>query len=392
MPNTPIFFSYSRSDSEFVLKLAKDLRNAGANIWLDQLDIKAGSHWDSSIETALNTATHLIIVLSPASVASNNVMDEVSFALESNKTVIPILIAECVVPFRLRRVQRVNFTGDYKEALDQLMEVLGYPEKPSEETTPGKTQPDLPEKITSETKPVATQKDKELETLLWESAKAKNTPAALLDYLQQYPHGLYESNALAAIKAIEEIEKQKAVGSSAFTNSAVKENAKKPGSRKYVLIAAGVIIIGIVIWMASNSGTKSNNDNANVDTSSENDLQNQLYQADSLFQASQYDSAWSIYESLDTNNLQDTTALVNIGDLYYYGNAVAQDDIQAKSWYDKAVNSGSGKAMYMIGFLYHNGYGGSLPNDDSARYWYDKACTAYYEDGCSARDSISLEK
>ena len=65
MPNTPIFFSYSRSDSEFVLKLAKDLRNAGANIWLDQLDIKAGSHWDSSIETALNTATHLIIVLSP---------------------------------------------------------------------------------------------------------------------------------------------------------------------------------------------------------------------------------------------------------------------------------------------------------------------------------------
>ena len=44
MPDEPIFFSYSRTDSEFVLKLAKDLRKAGANIWLDQLDIKAGSH------------------------------------------------------------------------------------------------------------------------------------------------------------------------------------------------------------------------------------------------------------------------------------------------------------------------------------------------------------
>ena len=36
------FFSYSRDDSEFVLKLAKDLRAAGADVWLDQLDIGAG--------------------------------------------------------------------------------------------------------------------------------------------------------------------------------------------------------------------------------------------------------------------------------------------------------------------------------------------------------------
>ena len=31
------FFSYSRDDSEFVLKLAKDLRAASVNVWLDQL-------------------------------------------------------------------------------------------------------------------------------------------------------------------------------------------------------------------------------------------------------------------------------------------------------------------------------------------------------------------
>lgn len=51
-----IFFSYSRSDSEFVLKLAKDLRDAGVSIWLDQLDIAPGSHWDASIEKALHTS------------------------------------------------------------------------------------------------------------------------------------------------------------------------------------------------------------------------------------------------------------------------------------------------------------------------------------------------
>src|SRR5947207_15448218 len=106
MATDTTFFSYSRSDSAFVLKLAKDLRDAGAELWLDQLDIKAGSRWDASIEAALNASTCIIVILSPASVGSNNVMDEVSFALENGKTVIPVMITECVTPFRLRRVQR----------------------------------------------------------------------------------------------------------------------------------------------------------------------------------------------------------------------------------------------------------------------------------------------
>lgn len=121
------FFSYSRSDSVFVIKLAKDLRDAGVTIWLDQLDIKAGSHWDSSIETALESAQNMIVVLSAESVKSNNVMDEVSFALESGKTVIPVFLSECATPFRLRRLQRIDFTCDYQTGLNQLLEVLGHP-------------------------------------------------------------------------------------------------------------------------------------------------------------------------------------------------------------------------------------------------------------------------
>jgi TIR domain len=118
------FFSYSRTDSEFALQLAKNLREAGAAIWLDQLDIVAGSHWDSSVETALNAASRLIVILSPASVESANVMDEVSYALESGKTVIPIIISKCNVPLRLKRLQRIDFTGNYNNALQQLQKVL----------------------------------------------------------------------------------------------------------------------------------------------------------------------------------------------------------------------------------------------------------------------------
>ena len=47
------FISYSRDDSEFDLRLAQDLKAAGANVWLDQLDIKPGRPWDNAIEDAL---------------------------------------------------------------------------------------------------------------------------------------------------------------------------------------------------------------------------------------------------------------------------------------------------------------------------------------------------
>ncbi len=127
MPTGKTFFSYSRADSTFVLKLANDLRNAGVAIWLDQLDIKAGDHWDTAIESALNAAPNLILVLSNDSVKSENVMDEVSFALESGKSVIPVLLNECTVPFRLKRLQRIDFTGDYQTGLHQLLQVLNQP-------------------------------------------------------------------------------------------------------------------------------------------------------------------------------------------------------------------------------------------------------------------------
>ncbi len=135
MESAKTFFSYSRADSAFVLRLAKDLRDAGASLWLDQLDIKAGSHWDASIETALNSAQCMIVILSTTSVASNNVMDEVSFALENGKSVIPVLLNECNTPFRLRRLQRVDFTGDYQTGLNQLLAVLELTEEGNEPNT-----------------------------------------------------------------------------------------------------------------------------------------------------------------------------------------------------------------------------------------------------------------
>ena len=119
---TPMaFISYSREDSEFALRLARDLKAAGALVWLDQLDIQPGHAWDSSIEKALLEATRMLLVLSPASVKSENVRNEISFALEEKKIIVPVLHRDCAIPLQLHRIQRVDFRTDYAGGLRALL-------------------------------------------------------------------------------------------------------------------------------------------------------------------------------------------------------------------------------------------------------------------------------
>jgi len=124
-PTQFAFLSYAREDAEFVLRLAKDLRVGGAGVWVDQLDISPGQRWDRAVEDALAKCLELVVVLSPAAVESTNVMDEVSLALEDGKTVVPVIHSQCKVPFRLRRLQYVDLSLDYKAGLDRLLETLG---------------------------------------------------------------------------------------------------------------------------------------------------------------------------------------------------------------------------------------------------------------------------
>ena len=123
MPKT--FFSYSRSDADFTRKLATDLRTGGADLWIDQLDIQPGVRWDDAIESALRDSGTLLVILSPRAVASQNIMDEVSYALENNKKVIPVIMEQCELPFRLKRLQYISFVEGYEQGFERLCNVLG---------------------------------------------------------------------------------------------------------------------------------------------------------------------------------------------------------------------------------------------------------------------------
>jgi hypothetical protein len=122
------FCSYSREDAAFALKLAEDLKAAGANVWMDQIDIEPGTPWDRAVEEALAASSRVLVILSPASVSSDNVSDELSFALSKHKRLIPVLYRECDVPFRLARLQHIDFTHDYERGLKALIKALSAPQ------------------------------------------------------------------------------------------------------------------------------------------------------------------------------------------------------------------------------------------------------------------------
>ena len=119
-----IFFSYSRTDTAFAIKLALDLKKDDYDVWIDQEDIRAGSEWDMQIEQALTTCDCLVYIQSERSAASQNVLDEVYYVLEENKPVIPVLISESKAPFRIKRLQYINFINNYEAGLQSLKDNL----------------------------------------------------------------------------------------------------------------------------------------------------------------------------------------------------------------------------------------------------------------------------
>ena len=126
------FISYSRADSEFALRLAQDLKAAGAHVWLDQLDIHAGHEWDNAIEAALVGAQQMLLILSPDSANSRNVRNEVALALDEGKVILPILHRDCTVPLQLRRLQHIDFRTDYARGFSLLLRHMQ--EQPSGES------------------------------------------------------------------------------------------------------------------------------------------------------------------------------------------------------------------------------------------------------------------
>lgn len=222
-----IFISYSRTNGSFALKLAKELNCDGFVPWLDQLDIPAGARWDDEVERALRECEIFMLVLTPASVASDHVKDEIGYALLMKKRFIPILLEICDVPFRLQRFQYVDFTKrSFDEGVqavkEQLMDL--FPQTPGPgETNPASTQDQIAQ---AEAEPIPTlsvEDEVAVQTKAESGRKAKEEAGRLSQKAEKERIAIAEAEA--ARLATQKVEEERAAKAEA--ESRAKEEADR---------------------------------------------------------------------------------------------------------------------------------------------------------------------
>jgi CRP-like cAMP-binding protein len=126
-PTAPatVFLSYARDDEAFVTRLANQLLKHGIDVWLDRYRIDPGRSWARQIGEALDHCQIMLLVLSPAAIASENVDDEWNYFLDQKKKVVSALHQPCKIPYRLSKLQYVDFhTMDHDKAVARLVATL----------------------------------------------------------------------------------------------------------------------------------------------------------------------------------------------------------------------------------------------------------------------------
>jgi TPR repeat protein len=379
------FFSYSREDSVFVLKLAKDLRAAGANVWLDQLDIKLGDSWDKCIQNAIAICPCMLVILSPSSVNSRNVMDEVSVALEKNRTIIPVLYRECEIPIRLHRMQRVDFRSDYSEALKLLL--AGLAEKPVptsvlidraviQEAVAKASREAIPARGTEKqvVDKSVMRKHQRLEDLEMTSVAVAPLPSkdeqSRADEHSRREHRKLERKAAeeeARRKELEELLVAQQIRSS------------QPSSVQGPMIAAilfgAVVVIGLVVWIVSSNSARS--DDRQRPPSQYSPQQSIVSPPTTQMPEPELpllmDQKWA--ETYRKAFRGDSFAMRQIGNAYADGDGALKSPKDALAWYRKSAEAGDGMSMFLVGEYYETGKGVNA-DIDQAIVWYRKAAHA----------------
>ena len=98
----------------------------GFFVWFDEWELKVGDSIVQRIGDALDESSHLVVVLSPASVDSRWVREELNAMLKdqvdsAETRVLPILYRQCALPAFLRDRLYADFTGDFEAAFAAFM-------------------------------------------------------------------------------------------------------------------------------------------------------------------------------------------------------------------------------------------------------------------------------
>lgn len=121
-----IVISYAHEDNDFVDHLAANLFKNRVPVWVDRWELKVGDSLLGKIQSAIQDADALIVVLSKASVASEWCKKELTSGLvreleAKSVFVLPIVVDDCDIPLFLKDKLYADFRKDRDKALQDLL-------------------------------------------------------------------------------------------------------------------------------------------------------------------------------------------------------------------------------------------------------------------------------
>lgn len=129
-----VFVSYARADSTIVKLVADGLAAAGVRVFdRMRVSLKAGMNWMQEIERELSSADFVAFFISPNSVGSGWVNEELRVALhrqvsgEGGAVILPVILEDADVPPLLRQYQWIDLRGgDIEKGVGQLVDAIRH--------------------------------------------------------------------------------------------------------------------------------------------------------------------------------------------------------------------------------------------------------------------------
>lgn len=123
----PIFISYSHADKDFVDKLAIQLVENNANVWIDRWELTIGDSIIQKVQDAIQGSSALIVVLSKSSANSEWCKQEITSGLlkqlESKEVfVLPALLEDCEIPLFLKDKLYADFRNNFDVGLKAILD------------------------------------------------------------------------------------------------------------------------------------------------------------------------------------------------------------------------------------------------------------------------------
>src|SRR5579875_3787769 len=126
---TEVFTSHSSKNASFIERLRRVVTSRDIKSFVSKTNIRGAQQWHDEIGSALKRCDWFILVLSPQSVRSRWVKNELMYALQSPRyedRIIPILYRNCdieALSWTLSSIERIAFRLNFDNACEELFQI-----------------------------------------------------------------------------------------------------------------------------------------------------------------------------------------------------------------------------------------------------------------------------